>query len=465
MGVRHGRVTALIGAALLAGAIAASAAVAETVRLGLRETIGRAVAESHLVKSGAIEVEKAGEGVRKARAQRILPEAKVSLAGGYVPEARGSVTSSPDSSDDLDDLGPYYRLELKLVQPLWTFGKLDALDTLAREGLAAQQARSNLTGQKVALDAAKAYWALAAAARGEAVAGEMRADFDELQREVAKRLADESSGVDDADLLEVKSNGFSIDLLYFDALEARRLSTDALRALLNLPAQSEPSAVDEPPPAVAIDEARTAEVAARAIEAHPEVRALAAAARGLAANVEMQRASRNPVLFLAGGVGLAHAGNRDEQDNPWAYDTFNYQRIGAEIGLNWDANLHRQNIDVSAASDEHRALLEQLEGLRAKVGVDVRQALREAVRSRVLLDSARTALKAAKSRLRLVLDTWETGIGEVADVLDAYEKYYQLRIEEPQREYALNVALARLGFVLGDVNLYLGWVHDGKVSL
>ena len=192
---------------------------------------------------------------------------------------------------------------------------------------------------------------------------------------------------------------------------------------------------------------------------------MTAATRALAAKVELERRSRNPVLFIAGGIGYAHAGNRDEQDNPWVNDDFNYARIGAEIGVKWDANLYRRGIDVSEARAEHRALLEQLEALRAKVGVEARRALREVRRTSALLDSARSSLKAAKSRLRLELDNWETGVGEVSDVIDAYEKYYRLRVEEPQREHDLNVALARLGFVLGDVNLYLGWVHDGKVSL
>jgi outer membrane protein TolC len=455
---------ALLGLVLLGG-LAASAAAAETPRLGLREVVERAVAESHLVKAGAFEVAKADEGVRKARALRILPEVTLSLASGLVPEAHGTVVSSTDSSDDPDGLGPFYRLELKLVQPLWTFGRLDATEALARQGLAAQQARRAMSGANVAFDAAKAYWALAAAARGEAIAQSMRRDFEKLQGEVEKRLLEESSGVTDADLFEVRTSGYSIDRLYFDAVEARRVSADTLRGLLALPGEDEPALVQEPPPAVEIDESRTADLVARAVEAHPEVRALSAATRALDARVELQRRSRNPLLYFAGGVGIAHAGNRDEQDNPWVNDDFNYTRVGAEIGLKWDANLFRKNIDVSEALAEHRALLEQLELLRAKVGVDVRRALREAGRARAVLDSARLAFKAAKSRLRLVLDNWETGVGEVSDVIDAYDKYYRLRIEEPQREYDLNVALARLGFLLGDVNLYLGWVNDGKVSL
>ncbi len=460
-----GRVTALAGGVLLGGALAASPAAAETARLGLRDVVERALAESHLVKAGGFEVAKAGEGVRKAQALRILPEATLKLAGGLVPAAHGTVVSSTDTSGDLDSLGPFYRLELRLVQPLWTFGRLDATETLAREGLATQKARSALTGQNVAYDASRAYWSLAAAAAGEAIARNMRRDFDQLQREVEKRVDDESSGVSDADLFEVRTSSYSIDRLFLDALELRRTAADALRVVLNLPGEDEPALVHEPPPIVEFDEAGAAAVAARAVEAHPEVRAMVAATGVLAAKVELQRRSRNPVFFLAAGVGFANAGNRDEQDNPWVNDEFNYTRIGAEIGLNWDANLYRKEIDVSEALAEQRVLLEQLEVLRSKVGVETRRGLRQVQRTRALLDSARTALKAAKSRLRLVLDNWETGLGEVGKVIDAYEKYYRLRVEEPQREYDLNVALARLGFVLGDVNLYLGWVHDGKVSL
>jgi len=459
------RLTALSGVALLGGALAASSVCAATERIGLLEVVQRAIAESHQLKAGAFDVAKANAGVRKAQALRFLPEVTVGLEGGLVPEARGTVVSSPDSSGSLDNLGPFYRLEIKLVQPLWTFGRLEATETLAREALAAQQARRSLTGENVALDAARAYWALSAAVRGEAIARSMRGDFDELQREVEKRLADENSGVDAADLFEIRSNSYSIDRLYLDALEIRRLSADTLCALLALRGQDEPALVDEPPPVLEVDESRAAQVVGPAVEANPEVKALAAAARALAAKVELQRRALNPVIFIAAGVGYAQAGNRDEQSNPWVEDKFNYSRVGAEIGLKWDANFYRKGLDVSEALAEHRALLERLELLRAKVAVDVRRGVREAQRTRDLLDSARTALKAAKSRLRLVLDNWETGVGEVEDVIDAYGKYYRLRIEEPQREYDLNVALASLGFVLGDVNLYLGWVHDGKVSL
>ena len=465
MAVIFVRITHFAGAVLLALQVTAVPAFAGAPPLGLREVVERAVAESHQVKAGGFDVVKAEAGVRKARALRYLPELKLKLEGGLVPAARGTVVSSPDTSSEVEDLGPFYRANLTFVQPLWTFGRLDAADDLARGALTAQQARRDLTGANVALDAARAYWVLAAAARGEAIARSMRRDFDKLQQEVEKRLADETSGVNASDLLEVKANSFSIDSLFLNAVEARSASADILRQMLSLPGDEEPPLVNEPPPLLAIDESQTVQAVARALEAHPEIRTLAAATKALAAKVELERQSRNPIVFLGGGVGYAHAGNRDKQDNPWVSDDFNYTRVSLELGVSWDANLYRKSIDVSEIVAEQRALLEQLELLRTKVGIDARKALREALRTRALLDSARVALKAATSRLRLVLDNWETGIGEVGDVIDAYEKYYKLCVEEPQREYELNAALARLGFVLGDVNLYLGWVHDGKVSL
>jgi outer membrane protein TolC len=451
-------------AALLAAALAAPAARAEPLRLTLPGVVERSIAESHLVRAGGLDADRAREEVRKARAQRYLPKAEVSLGGGVVPAAHGTVVASPDSNSRLEDLGPFYRAELKLVQPLWTFGRLDSLESLARGGLAAEVARGELTREGVAFDAARAYWALAASIKGEGVARDMRGDFETLLRETEKRLGDESSGVDDADLFDVKSSAYSIDRIHLDALEARRLAADALAALLALPAGTEPEAVDEPSPLVEFGEASFDAAVAAAVDGNREVRALTAAAEALTRKIVYQRASRNPVFFLAAGAGYARAPNRDRQDNPWVSDDYNFSRVGAELGLTFDANLYKQNIDVTEAILERDALLEKLAGLRLKVGVDARQALRAAARGQLLLSSARTALKAAKSRLRLLLDDWETGLGDVTDVLDAYDKYYRLRAEEPQREYDLNVALARLGFVLGDVNLYLGWVQRGKVT-
>jgi hypothetical protein len=64
------RTIATLALMAFAAAQAVPAASADTVRLGLRAAVDRAVSESHLVRAGDFDVAKAGEGLRKARAQR-----------------------------------------------------------------------------------------------------------------------------------------------------------------------------------------------------------------------------------------------------------------------------------------------------------------------------------------------------------------------------------------------------------
>lgn len=449
-------------AALMAVLVAAVPGRAEPLVLDLPEVVRRARAESRLLRAAGFDVARAGEQVRKARAQRVLPEARLTLGGGLVPEATGSVTAGGDSGG-LDTLGPYYRAELKLVQPLWSFGRIDALEEAANRGLAAERERQTLAAGNVALDAVRAYWALVAARGGEETAEQMRRDFDKLVGEVEARLMDQASGVDDADLFKVRTKSYGIELLHRGALEALDASLDAVRALLALAPTAVPREVGEPTPGLGWDDAESEAIVARAVEENGEVRALGEALRALAAKVELQKRGRRPQFFIAAGVGYAHAGNRDEQDNPWANDDFNYLRVGAELGLAWNANLYRVNIDVSEAESERQALAERLGALRTRVELEARRLLREVRRDTALFEAVRSSLRAARSRLRLVLDNWESGLGDVDRVLDAYEDYYELKAEEPRRHLALNVAIARLGGLFGDINRYLEWVRDGTV--
>lgn len=460
--VRRGARGLAPAAALMAVLIAAAPGRAEPLVLDLPEVVRRARAESRLLRAAGFDVARAGEQVRKARAQRILPEAKLTLGGGLVPEATGSVTDGGDSGG-LDTLGPYYRAEFKLVQPLWSFGRIDALEEAANRGLAAERERQTLAAGNVALDAVRAYWTLVAARGGEETAQQMRRDFDKLVGEVEARLMDQASGVDDADLFKVRTKAYGIELLHRGALEALQAALDAVRALLALDPTAVPRPVGEPIPGLGWDEAESDAIVARAVEENGEVRALGEALRALAAKVEFQKRGRRPQFFIAAGVGYAHAGNRDEQDNPWANDDFNYLRVGAELGLAWNANLYRVNIDVSEAESERQALAERLGVLRTGVGLEARRLLREVRRDTALFEAVRSSLRAARSRLRLVLENWESGLGDVDRVLDAYEDYYELKAEEPRRHLALNVAIARLGGLFGDINRYLEWVRHGTV--
>ena len=85
-------------------------------------------------------------------------------------------------------------------------------------------------------------------------------------------------------------------------------------------------------------------------------------------------------------------------------------------------------------------------------------------RVRGILDAARESLRASKSWLRLSVEDWDLGIGEVKRLLDAYEAYYAMKGVEVAMELEYNLSLARVASSLGDVNLYLKWVEAGRAA-
>ena len=437
---------------------------AKELKLTLSSAVELAVRESHFVRSANLEVDKAGVAVKRARAERYVPEAELLVETGVVPAARGTVLDSPDEDSDLDRLGPFYKVNLKIVQPLYTFGRLKNLEKLARGGLGAAEANRELALQEFSLLVIEAYWSLATSREAVSIAEELRESFQTLIAEVEKKLDDEDSEVDDGDLLEVRSSTYRIEKIFLDAREDRRKAFLALRILLGTGEDTSLVTGGEESPVLAVEMDAFSRLLAAEGVGDQQLKVLEAAAEALSRKIELTRSERYPLVFLAAGAGVADAPNRDDQTNPFVVDDFNYARIGAGIGMKWGPNLYKRNLEVEEMEKEYQALLEKTEALRQKLSLTASSRFGEAARNRALLDAARESLRASKSWLRLSVENWDLGIGEVNRLLDAYEAYYAMKGIEVAMELEYNLSLARVASSLGDVNLYLKWVEEGKAA-
>jgi outer membrane protein TolC len=409
--------------------------------------------------------ERAAVSLKRARAERYVPETELTLETGVVPAARGTALDSPDEMDSLDSLGGFYKVGLTVVQPLYTFGRLSHLEQTAREGMGAAAAKTGLTVQEISLLAIQTYWQLSSARRALSLAGELRDNFNTLVAETKARLEDEDSEVDDGDLLEVKSSTYGIEKTYLDAGEDLRVATFALRTLVGSAEGDAFDTADETSPELGFGVNEIERHLAEKGSSTKEVELLEAASRALKSKINLLRSDRYPVVFLAAGAGHARAPNRDDQTNPFVVDNFNYSRLGAEIGLKWKPNIYKKNLEVEEMEKEYGALLETIEALKRKAAVEASAALGGAVQNRNLLEAARVSLKASRSWLRLSVENWDLGIGEVNRLLDAYEAYYRMKGVEIVMELEYNLSLAMVADALGDLNLYLEWVKSGTVEL
>jgi outer membrane protein TolC len=434
-------------------------------KFSLETALVYALSHSPVVVRTRVEREKARLLLDEVRFQSLLPEFSLSGQTGLVPEARGDIFDSPDKQTDLDDWGPFYKLEVKFVQPVFMFGRKSSARSAAQSGIDLQDIKSDSEVEKLVLTVINAYCALSAAKKAESVAHEVRENYDKLQEEVKKRLEAEDSEVDDTDLLEVKSNRYLIEEIVIKSKSQRKLAERAFNAAIGREIIAAVEVLEENIPGIQLDETRMSRVVQQALPRNRDIRGLNTVLKALQAKTKLAYSKKRPIIFLVGGFSYAYAPHRQDQTNPFAVDNFNYMDLGAFLGFQWDLNFSRKNIEARQYQLARESMAQNLKLLRARIEIEILKAFTEVKKNAQLLEQARSSLKAAKSWLRLSMDNWDMGIGEVERLIKAYNAYYQLKGVEIQRTFDLNTSLANFAYILGNTRLYLEWVKNGKVKI
>ncbi len=437
----------------------------KSLKFSLRKAIDTAMAKNPLAKTFRIVVARARLNLKQVQQQRMVPKLDLSMKTGLVPEARGDIFGSPDKQSDLDGWGPFYKVELKVVQPLFTFGKIS---TAARAAgitidLASNKEKSDI--EKFKMQIINSYWTFASAGKAGVMARDLRKSYLKLLAEVKKKLNDPESEVDDTDLLEVVSNQYQIEDIFLKTLQGVSISQQAFNIGLGLPLKSKTEVLAEPPPVMDLNEEGFAMVLSDSLQKHPTLKGLQLVRSALEAKKKFVLSQKKPVVYLAAGFAVAYAPHRSNQSNPFVYDPFNYAGVGAFLGFEWDLNDLRPNYESQRLALEKEAVTGKLSLLRDMIKLEIGKAFADVNRLQKLLHQVRISLKAAKTWLRLSMDNWGMGIGEVNRIIKAYNAYYQLRGIEIRREYDLNIALAKFAYMLGNIDLYSQWVEHEKVFI
>ncbi len=437
----------------------------DALALTLQRAVELARERSPLVEAGRQDVKKAQFLLHDVRARAYFPDLSLNMQTGVVPGAQGDIFWSPDRADELDDLGPFVKLEAALTQPIFTFGKASSATAAAAGGLDVAESGLEEVRQDLAEKVIQAYWAVVSADEGASLAEDLRGRFDELIAKVRSELDNPFSTVDDTHLLEARTYGFDVDKAYAESLEQRTLALSRLALLLDFDADRLLQVEDVSTPEFSLAEEDVDVLVQRALRESPRVTKVRGALGALDAKVDLAKANRYPNVFLAGGLQYGYAGHRTDQTNPFAVDNFNYRSIGLFVGFNWNLNFVRRQFEIGMQSAERNATAERLDALTRQVTYEVVEALSNARRGARLLASAKESLDAAETWLRLSLDNWDLGLGEIDRVFRAYDAYYRLQRAAIEQEFEFNASLARLAAVQGDVGLYLTWVENGTVAV
>jgi outer membrane protein len=430
----------------LAGSLplrAQSPAARPVVMLTVDEAVARGLAESHRIAEAVARGEAALAAVNQQRAAA-LPQI-AALAGytrtNHVDEFRiltptsGLFTIYPDIPDN-------WRTRLDFQWPIYTAGRLDALERAARAEAAAAASEIEQTRADLRLEIKRTYWALVTAREAITV---VQGSLDQTAahlRDVRNQL--DAGLVPPNDVSTAAAQEARQRMLLVQATVDRDVTVAALARLVGLDPDAEivaTSALDVRSPARQPIGALLAE----ARRLRPE---RAAFEQRIAASDQRRRAAaagRKPTLAIAAGVDYA-------RPNPRIFPRAD------EFNESWDASANvtwalfdggRSRADVAQAASSGRAVRERLEEFDSTLGVEIRQRLAELNASDAAIAAADAEVLAAGDARRVVGNRFTAGVATSTDVVDAQVRALQAGLDRAQALANTRVAEARLDRAIG----------------
>lgn len=416
---------------------------ATPLRLTLEEALARGLNASHRLAEVTARRD-AASAAADARHASTLPQ--IAAQAGYTRtnhvETFGVLLPNNQLRVIYPDIPDNYRTRLDLQWPIYTAGRLDALERAARTEAGAVEGDLVAARNDLRLEITRAYWALVTATESARVVdeavGRANAHLQDVRNQFAAGL------VPPNEVSSVEAQHSRQRMLAVQARVARDVAESELARLVGAEADTPIEATETldfpPPPAISFDA-----LIAAAKEQRGERNALT---KQLAAAIDRERAAAaglKPTIAVAGGVDYARPNARIfPREGSWRHSW------DASVNVNWalfDGGRSRAEIAETAASA--RAIQERLADFDARLAAEIRQRFRELEGSRAAIDAAADAVRSATEARRVVGDRFNAGVATSTDVLDAQVALLQAELDRTQAIASARLAEARLARAVG----------------
>lgn len=437
---------------------------AQSLTLSRTEIIQRVSTENPQVASARAEIHKRKAQAGQVRAARFPA---VSWLGGVGTGMRadlepGSGAKSTKSAYDfsLGDIRPTFYTSLFVVQPLYTFGKIDLRADAAQHAIESARAQVAMTASQVTLEAVKLYEA-------HLYAKAILLFLDDMERIAKDSLEDtqnqmelNSPDVSEKDVLRLKSALGLLQVARSQAEAGREQSLAGLKAYLGLDEAVELKLKDDYLKPLEAEDSGLERWVALAQAKRPEMKALKEGILAFQKLAEAEEAGFYPNFALAGSISAAYTPDREWTESRYIRDVMGHfvPVIGvvAQWQLQWAMPAHR--------AEERRAEAMKLAGLLkwAQNGIPatVTRAFEDVKKSRASLRDLKESVPLSRQWLVRASADYEMGLGKSSELTDASQSYVMMKHAELTAVYQLNVALAELayetGSLVGHPSLYPG---------
>jgi len=421
------------------------------VRLTLAEAVTRAFETSHrLAESQARE-----EGARATvQVRQAASRPSAAATAGYSRTNHVVPFGFPTPDGRLNILYPdvpdNFSSRVGAQWPIYTAGRLDALERAAFAEANAAGADIDTTRADLRFEVTRAYWAVATSREAVRVLQESVSRADAQVRDARQRL--DVGLVPPSDVLTFEAQRSSEELQLIEATNQLESTLIDLRRLIG----AEPDTVieladslDSPEGAVPMtnvkSEAETAPLVAEALKQRPELRALAFRFEGAQAREVAASKGRRPNFALGGGYDFV-------KSNPKIFPREDVWQTSWDVSLNMSWNIFdsgRTKAEVAEAIAAGRAIEARQKELDAVVSAEVRQRLLDLKSSQAAVRASETGVRASAEARRVLAERLAVGVATTTDVLVAQEQLLDAELARARALASVRLAEARLQRALG----------------
>ncbi len=438
-------------------AYAQPTANADTIRVDVSEAIRYALDVSPEVDAVASEAAFAEARRKLARASRFATEFNLQTAHAAAPGLDipnpgipdDELYLDPDVRNNWEDLRPFNRFEVDVIQPIYTWGELSGSIRAARLGVDVEKASVRSTEMEVALRTGELYYGLLLAEALERLTSEAGDVVEQAQSEIRRLLGEGAEDVDDADLFKVQITEQEFLRRVVEVEQQLETVRRALELQLFLPSGARIAPDDQILSPLSFELDSLSVYQALAQDARPEI---AQARAGLAARealVDVERSNYFPKLFLGIESRITLTEGRFRQPNPYVSDPYRGRSLRAGLGLRLPLNFAQTHARVEQAEAQRSEVRHQLTAARQLVRFEVEDAYRSVIIERSAMETQREALTIAREWLRTEQINFDLDLGDTENLVDAVQTSLELEASYFERVRTYNISVLRLMASMG----------------
>ncbi len=409
--------------------------------------IRQAIQANPRIAEARYDVEEADLQLKSAKYAR-TPKIELFNRTGITKDAVGDGVTG----EELDnEFGPFNRLNVLFTLPLYTFGRITNSIHAAGQNVDRQRASQFKTTSDLILDVHRRYYGHVLARQLLETAEDIRENFSQAYEVAEERLDKGDALVTETDALKLKVGLAVVTGNVYTVQREVRVSKAGLREIMGLEDGLDFNIVDEKLKMVTFAAKPTEFYVKQALETNPDIVQLKAAVAAEEAQYQAEKSKYYPTLLALGGVRHGVAPGRDNQDNPFLNDEYNFFDAGVSLGIKWDLDFWQTNNKVDERKVRYLRMQSRLEKVKDSVTLLVEDKYHRYTEKKNNLEASFEAKKAGRALLFLNLTNFKLGMGSGKDVFDSLSLHARVDGDYYKAIFDYNVAVVELLNAVGQL--------------